>query len=340
MSSTKIYIDPTSRILYSSFYIQGLYEVFGKKNVFFKRAYFKNLVRTKEKYSFNHFFAFAVVEKDSVKRYVIDFCDPTDISQEAYDWCDIYAKINFKHCQDVDEKKIVVIPPSFGIRIWNLPETLYYCVRNLVCNLSSIPVDLKAFCRDYYHHYKREPMGSYFQREPEKEDFIFMIGTLWQPNDNAKSTNIIRAQFINSCLKIKNIRFEGGLYATPEHPGFKEFKSILFSTRYSLKEYIKNTKSSTVVFNTPAVHDCHGWKLAEFLALGKAIISTPLSNELPKALVHGEDIHIVSAAEDMPSAISFLMDNKEYRNKLSKNAADYFLQHCTPAQVIRSIMGK
>lgn len=27
----KIIIDPTSRILYASFYIEGLYQVFGKK---------------------------------------------------------------------------------------------------------------------------------------------------------------------------------------------------------------------------------------------------------------------------------------------------------------------
>lgn len=53
---SKIIIDPTSRILYASFYIEGLYQVFGKKNVTFSAKYFSDLKREKEAFAFEHYF--------------------------------------------------------------------------------------------------------------------------------------------------------------------------------------------------------------------------------------------------------------------------------------------
>ena len=93
--------------------------------------------------------------------------------------------------------------------------------------------------------------------------------------------------------------------------------------RYPISEYIKKTKLSTIVFNTPSVHNCHGWKLGEYLAMGKAIISTPLSNNLPEDLVHGKNIHFVSNMSELKIAINFLLDNSSYRMILEQGAKEY-----------------
>ena len=52
----KIYIDPSTRILYASYYIEGFYEVFGRKNVSFSDKYFKKLIRKKMIFRSNIFF--------------------------------------------------------------------------------------------------------------------------------------------------------------------------------------------------------------------------------------------------------------------------------------------
>lgn len=342
MNSTKVFIDPTSRILYSSFYIKGLYEVFGRKNISFKSNYFKDLVRKEELYSYNHYFAFVVVSQNRILRFIVDFCDPPDISQNAYQWCDVYAKINYnKSCGFDDLSKIVIIPPGFGIKIWNLPTTIFQCCKNLVSSFNSIPVKPIVFLKDYWKQYKRIPLEYYLSLNVrEKENYVFMIGTFWKSSDAAKITNKLRLQFIKSCMENKDIHFEGGLFATNSHPNYEKFKSYIFSTYYSLKSYVDKTKISTIVFNTPAVHNCHGWKLSEFLALGKPILSTPLSNELPKDLRHGEEIHFIATEDDMKIAIQNLISNPDYRKKLSENASNYFLQNVTPSQVIKSIIEK
>ena len=99
-----VLIDASSRILYASYYIQGLYEVFGKKNVSFSSRYFKDLKRDSIEYSFEHYFTFVLIDAEkNLKKIVIDFCDPPDINSTAYKWCDAYAKINLNYSETKDE---------------------------------------------------------------------------------------------------------------------------------------------------------------------------------------------------------------------------------------------
>jgi glycosyltransferase involved in cell wall biosynthesis len=78
--------------------------------------------------------------------------------------------------------------------------------------------------------------------------------------------------------------------------------------------------------------------LGEFLAMGKAIISTPLSNELPKKMSHGENIHFISNDSELENAINLLLINKDYRKKLESGATTYYEEYVSPNSVIRYIL--
>ena len=100
----------------------------------------------------------------------------------------------------------------------------------------------------------------------------------------------------------------------------------------SISEYIEKTKQSVFVFNTPAFWNCHGWKLGEYLAMGKAIVSTPLSNDLPYPLEHGVNIHFLKddSEEEMQNAINQIIENQAYRKKLEAGAKKYWDTYGTP----------
>jgi glycosyltransferase involved in cell wall biosynthesis len=93
-----------------------------------------------------------------------------------------------------------------------------------------------------------------------------------------------------------------------------------------------------MVFNTPSVHNCHGWKLGEYLAMGKAIISTPISNELPEELKHGENIHIIQTTRELENAVSLLLTDKDYREKLSRGASTYYSKYASPELIIQNLI--
>lgn len=342
----KIIIDPLSKILYSSYYIWGFYELFGKRNVRFSSRYFKELNRKNEPYSHDHYMAFVVIRPNlPMTKVVIDFCDPPVVSKMAYEWSDIYAKINFNI--DITERqfheKIKPIPPGFGIRIWNIWETGYHSFINYVkCRFSPL-IPVTGFIKDYLEQYRRPPLKEYLfplsgdMEQSSGKPYVFMIGTLWPHKNCMEGTNLLRKEFIDHCIKL-GCNFEGGFFASPDHPQFNEFRNLVFTRRYSTRSYIRKTKVSAIVFNTPAVHNCHGWKFGEYIAMQKAIITTPISNELPERLIHGENIHIISDINELDGAIELLLKNKEYRLKLESGARDYFLKYSSPRALIISIL--
>ncbi|RZJ25481.1 MAG: hypothetical protein EOO48_13630, partial [Flavobacterium sp.] len=69
----KVEIDCTSRMLYASYYIEGLYEVFGRENVRFSRKPFLELQRAREEFAFEHYFAFLTTDRvGKTTRYIVD----------------------------------------------------------------------------------------------------------------------------------------------------------------------------------------------------------------------------------------------------------------------------
>lgn len=343
MNQTKVYIDPSIRILYASFYIKGLYEVFGERNVKFSTKYFKELKRKTEPYSFDQYMAFVIESKSEIKKFVIDFGDSRGVKESAYEWCDKYAKINFSETQ-TDKKfhaKMVSIPPSFGIRVWSLFETGYYFVSNYVkcIQSSSNLVSFKRSFGDYGSQHLRPKIEEYTTDKIKNKDktYVFLIASLWLDPNCIDATNLQRKIFVETCKSL-NLNFEGGFFSNSYHPHNEEFKEIIFTKRYSYKSYVEKTKKSAFVFNTPAVHFCHGWKLGEYLAMGKAIISTTLSNNLPEDLVPGENIHFISNSKELKDAILKMVSDDSYRKKLENGAKEYYSKFASPKAVIGNLI--
>ena len=90
------------------------------------------------------------------------------------------------------------------------------------------------------------------------------------------------------------------------------------------------------MFNTPAFWNCHGWKLGEYLAMGKCILSTALSNDLPAPLVHGEHIHFVDNDQAaMHDALCYILSHPDYQHHLEQAASHYWQTYGTPLATLR-----
>jgi len=344
MKKIKVFVDPTIRLQYSTYYILGLYKVFGKEKVQFSKRHFKTLNRKNDSNAYNHYMAFVVKTQDSLQKYIIDFRDKRTVKENAYQWCDKYAKINFS--ETLTEKryheKIISIPPSFCVKIWKKYEMFYHCFFNALKSNFSLLVPLKRHFSDYYAQYTRPTIKEYTKKVPntDNKNYVFMIGTLWPHKNCIEGTNLTRKTFVESCITNKKISFEGGFFANPKHPQYEDFKEVAYTERIKTSVYIKNTKKSLFVFNTPAVHECHGWKLGEYIAMGKAVISTPLSNKLPEDMVHGKHIHIVSNKEEIKESVSLLANDHSYCKKLEDGVKAYYLNHASPEAVIKHIIGE
>jgi glycosyltransferase involved in cell wall biosynthesis len=142
---------------------------------------------------------------------------------------------------------------------------------------------------------------------------------------------------------MKGIRFEGGLSPRRSARGDRNFRATGYephlSRRFTPLEYLEKTRASAVVLNNPAYEGCHSWRLAESLALGKAIISTPIVRELPAPLVHGTHLHCVDGSvESFRSAIGMICGDADYRARLETRARAYYEEYLAPTAVVRRIL--
>jgi len=322
----KVIIDSSCDIQYSSFYIYGLYHVFGIKNVRFSSDYF-DLFKHQ-----NHFFAFVTDDGHSLKKVVVDFTDSSIIDPNALQWCDVYGKINLDDTLDLPSK-VIPIGPSFGIHIYSLPETVWYALTNLFKSYHRIP-DKRKFLSDYKAQFKRPKLSDY-KSSPSSDPYVFFMASLWKQEEQ---TNRFRAHFINACTSNTHITFDGG-FAPRTKNDISGYEALTTSGRISMNDYLNKTKASAFVFNTPAVKSCHGWKLAEYLCLGKAIISTPLSRVLPSPLNDGEHLlYTDGTPEDIAKKANAILMDPSLKHQLETQSKQYFDQYLMPTVAIERLL--
>ena len=325
-------VNPLNHIAYSSYYIYALREVLGHEAVRFDSKPFQDLSLESQQ---SRGLLFTIRQSGfPEKKYFVCGNDSYRIEEEIYDWCDVYASVNANFEKTPGRTKLISLVPSFGVQVWGMGGTVLRALSNAV-HYQRIVHDQKV--KTFLGNYKRllsRPFYKDLSPEPGSSDYVFFCSTLWyndEYNQNDQKVNARRAHFIRACKGIDSIRFEGGFVPQEGRSSSELFADCISPTSYPYQTWLQKTKQSALVFNTPAFWDCHGWKLGEYLALGKAIISTPLSNDLPVPLTHGVNIHFVEDNVDsMREAINYIIENHNYRESLERGAKAYWASYGTP----------
>lgn len=327
-----ILIDPACNFLYSSFYIRGLLDLFGKRSFCFSSIPFAGLTYTLH----THIFAFVF----NGKKYAIDFADSNQIFYDEFlRWADVYAKVNYnsKYIPTAYTQKIVGCGCNYGMAIYpNRWFAIIVAIKNWVLCHRRVQFSFREYLSRYIMSVKRQSQST--QKSTERNDYIFFVSTLWKGQDKC---NQARINFIRACHNLQSeglITFEGGLILDVQQD-VKEVEDVLLKERIPYDEYAKKISQSCCVFNTPAYFDCHGWKLAEYMAMGKIILSTPFVNELPKGMLDKKHILFCDdSVTSMQAAIRSLILDESLREKIKQGISEYYMDYACPEKVIKQII--
>lgn len=339
----KVIIYPNIDPYYSSFYIYGLEQIFGKNNISYSTKGFENLPDD----IWSVYLCFIIMDDSGGKnRYVIDSNDFDTVKEGMYKWCDVYGhcNANYELYPRVKYPKLVSLCPSFGIKCWGVMETLYRLITNLCKIHFKAKPSVKRLVGRYVKQLFREPYTAYSNCKSIKKNYIYFCSTLWYNNavvNNDDGLNHIRTIFIDACRSVPNISFEGGLVPTRRSRKQKHKFSQYLTRPVSHRDYLNRIKESELVFNTPAFWDCHGWKLGEYMALGKCVVSTTLSNNLPSPINGGKFLFnnylcvVEPQKNDIIEIVKYIISHPEYRRKLSMNLLKYWQEYGTPVASLR-----
>lgn len=129
----EIIIDPRFSYYYASFYLYGLHQVYA--NCKFRKKCIADLPFDELAHSNDRLLCYMVKGNSrGARKIVIDYRDQTSIIDSFYDWADVYAKINVNETETIvpDKSKLRLIAPGFGIRYYNLSQTLWNAFSNLL----------------------------------------------------------------------------------------------------------------------------------------------------------------------------------------------------------------
>ena len=341
----KIIIDPRCRINYSSYYIEGLRNLFGSRMIEYRCLQDFNTLPSGG-------MAVKIVADGVEKRVFFDCWDGDSINEDMYQWADAYGKVNLRP-DDSQRDKVVPMGPNFGISLWNPVSTMikgveHYRIIKRDCG-GRFKQPLKSFIRDYAYMFVRRKRYGYYHRlsDEEQQGYFFSMSTLWWGDLSINTTNRYRGDFMRLCKKHMD-SFEGGFVYIPAaekeskvYSNYQqEYSDMIYQSRLSMAEYDKRNRMSWFVFSTPSVIGCHGWKLGEFLCEGKAIVSTPLNNVMPGNFENGVHYLEVTSPQEMEEAIIRLRDDANLVKQLKRNAWDYFNEWVSPEASVRHVLAK
>lgn len=346
-----IVVDPRFKVNYAAYYLYGIKSLLKSPSISFRCIESLEIETDKDT---RVGFAMEITTTKAVKHIYIDYGDWNEIEEKYYIWADVYAKINVRP-EDASREKLVVIGPSFGIRLWNPIKCMLVGIKNYrrinrTCG-TGFKRDFKHYIVDYgFMFLRRRPYKRYYRfSEEEEPGYLFSFSTLWYGKFAHESINKLRGEFMREGIRLMP-HFEGGFFynnkvgVVKEFPKYVEYlqdySDLISMKRISKWQYDKRNRKSWFVFNTPSVGGCHGWKLAEFLCEGKAIISSHLLNLMPGDFNSGMHYIEANTPDEMANAIVQLRDNKHLVQSLKKNAFQYFNHNLAPEVVMKRVFDR
>ena len=282
---------------------------------------------------------------DHTHKLVFDTYDGNKLFQEQLDWCDIYFKRSFDK-NEIDKGSLnnKVYPLGFNYSVYS--DTNNLSMQKIFWNLSlknSIE-NLHPYIRSslILSYFLKTSSGKYTSRVSNFESFPRILDTpsilfttrLWEPSGRKDELdrieiNQMRVDCIRLLKKHFGDQFVGGLY--PSHEAISHFSDIVLKNEDVYKiNYLKHLHNSQICVATRGLLGSNGWKIAEYIAGAKAIVTEPLMYDVPGNFLPEKNYLEFNLAQECIDKVQLLVDNIDLRYKLMKNNYEYYNAYLRP----------
>ena len=98
--------------------------------------------------------------------------------------------------------------------------------------------------------------------------------------------------------------------------------------------YLHRMKHSEICIASTGLHQSSGWKIAEYLAAGRAIVSEPLCYEVPGPFQAGENYLTYTSADGCIEQIRTLLAHPEQILQMGQRNRAYYDEWLRPDQIV------
>jgi hypothetical protein len=291
-----------------------------------------------------------VVLEDTIRLHV-DTHDSEDIALGELDECDFYFKRSYspqvvRGLPAAQRRKILalglnycVVPDGVdlfaarrGIRVARGFRAKVHACRQALALRTPFSHDPNLSALEH---------GPDFDAEPRVLFFVAAYDPYDDPNrsqdkfDERISINETRARCIRALREALGDRFTGGFipsaFAVQHYPDL-----IADREATTQRRYFAGVRAHPICVATTGLHGSTGWKLAEYVAFARAILTEKLAYRVPGDFCQEQNYVEFATPEECAAASLRLVEDHSLRQRLMLNNASYYRRFLRPDSLVRN----
>jgi hypothetical protein len=296
-----------------------------------------------------------VIFNDDLK-IVYDTFDGSALYKEDLEWSDLYFKRSFDITKIKNyqlENKVFPLGfnySAYGPRNFNFQKFLYSITSiKSLRSLKNIAISVIRtdrvlsfiFSTNLGRHncyYKNFECLPHFDPDP----LIVFFARLWDPG-RSKSAELINERMEINQMRINIIRglrkefgdkFYGGLSSDEFTEKIAKDCIVENQNLIKKKSYMALVKNSNICIATQGLLGSNGWKLAEYVASAKSIVSEKLNYSVPGDFLPGKNYLEFSNSDECINQVYYLAKNPEARYQMMLENFNYYNQYLRPDMLV------
>jgi hypothetical protein len=288
-------------------------------------------------------------------RLHFDTHDSKEIARGELDDCDFYFKRSYLQAE------VAALPPGqrpkvlpLGLNYRVLPDGIDLFALRRSLSLEGLSRALLSGAKqalDSRNRFGFQPRLSRMESTPDygaPPNVLFLVAA-YDPYDDPRRSpekiedriwiNETRARCIRLLKESLGSRFLGGFSRsrfTLEH-----YAELVVPPQMTSQEnYVRTLRGYPICVASTGLHGSIGWKLAEYVAFSKAILSEQLVYEVPGGFARGTNYLEFTSPEECLGAAVRLIEDVQLRQRIMRNNAAYYLQSLQPAALLKNALTK
>lgn len=285
---------------------------------------------------------------DGKKTIYYDTSDSAHVRKDALEICDVYFKRSYASALIPDEYHFKVYPLGLNYEIYvgkaNFHEMSRFLLRKVALN--NFPKELLKRCAELAS-LSFLPTVAHMCAPPVlmQEPRVLFMARAWDPEGESAALtarekaeraviNTTRARCIQLLRKELGPRFYGGFAQTKY--AAQAYKGLILQNPLSAgkKNYLSLLQDYPICLSTTGLHGSIGWKMAEYVAFSKAIVSEKLKRTVPCGFQPKQNYVEFETAEECVQQTIKLMEDKPSRQSMMENNWNYYNNFLAPDKLV------
>lgn len=292
-------------------------------------------------------FQLIIVRVPGIGDVIFDVNDGDIVFKNLYDSSFLYFKRSYCPVSHASFHKMLPLGLNYEARSPGI--SISAINRALRLSRSSVAM-VRSLCRAF--HLPRPHILEPKARTVTPIDFrenprVLFLARTWDPNDmdgpeqevrQKIAINEMRADCVRRLRSALGDRFTGGIIRSNHAENYCSDCLVPTDLRTDRRSFLRLVETHQICVTTTGQHDSIGWKLAEFLAKGRAVVSEKMRFTVPGPFSEGVNyLSFATGEECVDSCLSLIGDSEARRQMMIANRA-YFLGYVSPDSIVRNAL--